>query len=290
MRGADNDVSPARPDSADPAGCPQVGVPRRAHRRGVGRRARRPVDRAPHRRRGHGRHDGCGRGPARGPVPRRRGHHPGAQCRRRAVGNGGRVADHQWAASRHHPSRPRPRPRVPPQAHARRADPARRRRRHQRVQLPVPGRPQGRRGGDRAVGDARCPDRPRLAARPRDGWLPRPVDPPRAEHASQGGARIVRRDGLLRPAVRRYRGAPHGGRGPARQRCGEPRHVALRGGQRRGDRDCRTSRSGVPADVVGAADRRRHRSRRHPRARRPRWSATERSRSARRSSCSSTCT
>ena len=58
MRGADNDVSPARPDSADPAGCPQVGVPRRAHRRGVGRRARRPVDRPPHRRRGHGRHDG----------------------------------------------------------------------------------------------------------------------------------------------------------------------------------------------------------------------------------------
>ncbi len=37
--------------------------------------------------------------------------------------------------------------------------------------------------------------------------------------APSRGVGIVRRDGRARPAVRRHRGTPDGGRGPSRQRC-----------------------------------------------------------------------
>ena len=52
--------------------------------------------------------------------------------------------------------------------------------------------PEGPRSGARAVGNARCAHRPRLATGPRHARLSRPVDPPRDEHAPPGRARVVR--------------------------------------------------------------------------------------------------
>ena len=106
-------------------------------------------------------------------------------------------------------------------------------------------------------------DRARLATRSGDARLPRYFDAPRAQHASPSGARVVGRDGNVRQALRGDRGASDGGRRPARQRCRESRHVAFRRGQCRGDLQRRATGGRVPADVVGAADRCRHRTRRH---------------------------
>ncbi len=175
-----------------------MGCPRRAHRRGVGRVARRPADRPPSRRRGQPGDDGGGGRPSRRALPHRRRAHSVAQRRGRGVGDAGGVANHQRAAPRHHPSRPRPRPRVPPQAHAWRADPARRRRRHQRFRLPLAGRAQGRRCGDSAHRHARRAHDARLATRRRHARLPRRLDGAREEHAPPRRARVVGRDGLLR--------------------------------------------------------------------------------------------
>ena len=270
---------------------PALGRSRRAHRRHVGRRARRPADRPRDRRPGAARHHDL------------RGRRASASVFLAVAivtqllgvvvvtaGDAGGLADHERAAARHHAPRARPRPRVPPPAHAGRADPTRRRRRHVRVRLPVAGGAEGRRRGPAARGHARRAARARLAARRRHGRVPdrrRPLLVVSMRH------RAVRESsdemGSLRQALRRHRGAADRDRGPARQRRRGPRHVAVRRGQRRCAAELGAPGGGVPADVVGAADRGHGRVGRLARAVGAGSSPTARSRSAPRSCCSSTC-
>ena len=112
---------------------PVVGLSSACSSRGVGRVARRPADRPPQ----------SSTRPARGRRRRRSSvsacSSSPSPCSPRLLnvvvvrfGDADGLAHHERAAPRHHPSRARPRPRVPPHAHAGRADPARRRRRHRR--------------------------------------------------------------------------------------------------------------------------------------------------------------
>ena len=104
-----------------------------------------------------------------------------------------------------------------------------------------------------------------------------------------GRRRVERRDGLLRPPVRRHRGTAHRVGGPPRQRRRSPRDVAVRRRERRRHAQLGAPRDGLPAPVVGRAglggDRRRW-CRSWPA---PHWWPAAPSPSARRSCCSSTC-
>ena len=111
-------------------------------------------------------------------VPRHRRRHPGRGCRGRAPGDDHRLGHHQRLAPPHDPPRARARPRVPPQAQPRRADPARRRRRHGGVGVPRPGRAEGGRRAAAARRHARRAARARPVAGSRHGRLPRDRDRP----------------------------------------------------------------------------------------------------------------
>ena len=69
--------------------------------------------------------------------------------------------------------------------------------------------------------------------------------------SAPGSRRIIRRDGVVRPAVRRDRGAAHRCRGPPFQRRRRSCHVAVRRGQRRRHGQRRAPGEGLPANVVG---------------------------------------
>ena len=187
------------------------------------------------------------------------------------------------------PPRARSRPRVPPPPHAGRADPACRRRRHLGVRLPRHGRPEGGRCGHAHRRDDHRADRARLAPRARHGDLCRAGAGGHHAQPASGGLGVVRGDGCARPALRRHRGTADRGRGPARQRRGRPRRLAVRRGQRGRADERGASRAAFLAMwwvvqgavaagwVVAARARCGARGRRHHH------------RSARRSCCSSTC-
>ncbi len=236
-----------------------LGRPRRARRRCLRTHDHRPVGDPSDRRHRRRRHDGRRGRPARCPVSRHCGDRTtpgrGGCLARHRVG----VADHQRTPRQHDPPRARPRPRVPPHPHARRADPASRRRHHLGVGVPRSGRHQSSRCSAargrhdrRAVGAG-------LAPRPGYGGLRRHRRAGHPARSPPGGVGIVRRDGCPRSSLRRYRGATHRRRRPARQRRCRPCRLALRRRQRRRTRQCCATRAGISRDVVVRAGRRRRR-------------------------------
>ena len=135
---------------------------------------------------------------------------------RRPPGHDQRLADHERPAAADHAPRARPRPRVPPHPHARRADPAGRRRRHVGLGLPRPGRAEGDERGAARARHARCAHR-RSTGGSALGMAVYLVAATAVVLAMRHRAVAESADemGALRPALRRHRGAPDRGRGPA---------------------------------------------------------------------------